>query len=99
MVLFPGTGYKWVLQRELEDPQSARHSEVGGVAPSARVGYMNGLLRATAPELERMRDALLQKEEQLAVCRNTISELEATRDRQVLKRVEGEFPRPYLVMP
>ena len=40
-----------------------------------------GMGRATPPELERLHSALQQKEEQLASFQETITELEATRNR------------------
>jgi hypothetical protein len=70
-------GYKWVLQREGEDAHS---SQQAGPSSRERERY-RGMGRATPPELERLHSALQQKEEQLASYQETISELEATRDR------------------
>ena len=54
--------------------------------PEAATSYreaerFNSTGRATAPELERLHDALQQKEEQLVSYQQNISQLEATRDR------------------
>ena len=79
-------GFKWVLLREGEDAAAAQRQR-DDAGPSSRDSfYSGGSLRATAPELERLRDGLQQKEEQLASYHATIAHLEATRDRHVMRQ-------------
>ena len=73
-------GYRWVLQRGGEASTSSRDPEPSSSYREAE--RFNSTGRATAPELERLHDALQQKEEQLALYQQNISQLEATRDRQ-----------------
>ncbi|KAK9864159.1 hypothetical protein WJX84_002054, partial [Apatococcus fuscideae] len=81
-----GPGYKWVLQREGgEEPSSPRESEVS--MPQSPVAGRDGLLdgrssgRGSAVQLERLRDALRQKEAHAVSLRDQLSSMEATRDR------------------
>lgn len=74
-------GYKWVLQREGEEAHTSQQQAAPSGRERDRYGGARGMGRATPPELERLHSALQQKEEQLASFQETISELEATRDR------------------
>ena len=74
-------GYRWVLQRGGEASTSSRDPEPSSSYREAE--RFNSTGRATAPELERLHDALQQKEEQLASYQHNINQLEATRDRRV----------------
>ena len=72
-------GYKWVLQRAGEPASSLQPQDASTSSREAERFGNTG--RVTAPELERLHDALQQKEEQLASYQQNIAELEATRDR------------------
>lgn len=67
-----------MLQRRDEASPSSQQQEASASSREAE-RYNHG--RVTAPELERLHDALQQKEEQLASYQETISQLEAIRDR------------------
>ena len=74
-----------MLLREGEDAAAAQRQR-DDAGPSSRDSFYGGASsRATAPELERLRDGLQQKEEQLASYHATIAHLEATRDRHVMR--------------
>lgn len=68
-----------MLQKESE---AAGSPQEGHQEPSNSMALkFNDMSRITAPELGRLKDALHQKEEQLASYQQTISQLEITRDR------------------
>ena len=81
------TGYKWVLQRGGgEEPSSPRESEMS-MPPSPAASTRDSLLdgrsggRGSAVQLERLRDALRQKEAHAGSLRDQLASMEATRDR------------------
>ncbi len=80
-------GYKWVLQREVvNEPSSPRDSEVSqppSPAASTRDSLLDskGSARGSAVQLERLRDALRQKEAHAGSLRDQLASMEATRDR------------------
>ncbi|KAK9831027.1 hypothetical protein WJX74_000545 [Apatococcus lobatus] len=82
-----GPGYRWVLQREgVEEPSSPRESEVSmpqSPAASTRDSLLDGKVggRGSAVQLERLRDALRQKEAHAISLRDQLASMEATRDR------------------
>ena len=80
-----------MLQRGDEAASSSRQPD-----SSREAERYNSVGRVTAPELERLHDALHQKEEQLASFLQTISELEATRDRCEDHRSQRQFGLPIL---
>ncbi|KAK9829150.1 hypothetical protein WJX72_004204 [[Myrmecia] bisecta] len=79
-----GPGYKWVLMREGEEPRSRQQpASSSGSTPRAAAGSGSGSVgfsKGMAAELERLRDAVRIKEDQLASVQQQISSLEATRD-------------------
>lgn len=76
-----------MLQREVaEEPSSPRESEVSmpqSPAASTRDSLLDGKVggRGSAVQLERLRDALRQKEAHAISLRDQLTSMEATRDR------------------
>ena len=72
-------GHKWVLVKNGEEA-SLREGRPNGVTLASKSSFSSQFM-GTATELEALREALQQREEQVASCQATIQQLELTRDR------------------
>ena len=72
-------GHKWVLVKNGEEA-SVREGRPNGVTLASKSSFSSQFM-GTATELEALREALQQREEQVASCQATIQQLELTRDR------------------